>query len=460
MKAIRIMLMALLIMSGTVAQVRSQIFVGATEIDTSTVVTGLYTPWEILWGPDDHIWITERNGRISRLNPGTGSITELIFIDVHEWNEGGLLGMVLHPDFPELPYVYVVYNYQETTMKERLARYTYSNGELISPVTLLEGIAGAATHNGSRLVIDSNYKLYMTTGDSGNPSFSQDLSSLNGKVLRMNLDGSVPEDNPFQGSYIWSWGHRNAQGLVISPQGIMYSSEHGPSNDDEVNIIEKGRNYGWPEVMGYCSEPEELQFCSDSNVVEPIAAWTPTLAVAGTDFYHHTAIPEWENTLLVTSLKASVLTALSLSPDGRSVIMEEMYFEDWFGRLRDLCISPDGRIFLAVSNLDGRGDDRPGDDRIVEIAAKNSGPLEVRPGSEKDIGVYPNPVSGNEVQLQYSLEKEAQLRIYSQDGKEISRSILFPGNRQVSIQLPGTSGIYNLIISSQEGTRHLRVLKL
>jgi hypothetical protein len=240
----------------------------------------------------------------------------------------------------------------------------------------------------------------------------------------------------------------------------MYSSEHGPSNDDEVNIIEKARNYGWPEVMGYCSEPEELQFCSDSNVVEPIAAWTPTLAVAGTDFYHHAAIPEWKNSLLVTSLKASVLTALSLSTDGRSVIMEEMYFEDWFGRLRDLCISPDGRIFLAVSNLDGRGDDRPGDDRIVEIAAKNSGPLEIRPGSEGNIRVYPNPVSGNKVQLQYSLEKEAQLRIYSQDGKEISRSILFPGNRQVSIQLPETSGIYNLIISSQEGTSHLRVLKL
>ena len=235
--------------------------------------------------------------------------------------------MVLHPDFINNPYVFVVYNYLESSsIKERLVKYTYSNGELVSPVTLLEGIAGASNHNGSRLVIDADNKIYMTTGDAGNTSISQDLNSLNGKVLRLNLDGSVPEDNPFPGSYIWTWGHRNAQGLVISPAGIMYSSEHGPSSDDEVNIIEKGRNYGWPDVKGFCDGVSETQFCADSNVFEPIAAWTPTLAVAGTDFYDHNAIPEWKNSLLVTSLKASRVVALKLSQDGRSVIQEEAFF--------------------------------------------------------------------------------------------------------------------------------------
>jgi len=351
----------------------SQITIGTTEIDTNTIASNLDTPWEILWGPDDQIWMTERYGKISRLNPETGEITELVTLnDVHEEAESGLLGMVLHPDFANNPYVFVVYTYLElSNIKERLVKFTYSNGKLDSPVTLLEGVVGANRHDGSRLIIDDNEKLFMTTGEAATITYSQDLTSLNGKVLRMNLDGSVPLDNPFQGSYIWTWGHRNAQGLVISPKGIMYSSEHGPANDDELNIIEKGRNYGWYKVQGFCDDGSETQFCADSNVVEPIAAWTPTLAVAGTDYYNNNAIPEWKNSLLVTSLKAGKVVALKLHEDGRSVVQEEVFFENWWGRLRDICISPDGRIFIAVSNRDGRGTVHPGDDRIIEIVSLN-----------------------------------------------------------------------------------------
>lgn len=362
---------ALVILSGWYIESKSQVFIGTTQVDTSTVVSGLDTPWEILWGPDDYIWFTERSGKISRVHPGTGERTELISIgDVYEAGESGLLGMVLHPDFVHHPYVFVVYTYLESSsIKERLVRYTYADGSLDSPLTLLEGIDGAGNHDGSRLVIDAGQKLFMTTGDAGDGSQAQDLSSLSGKVLRLNLDGSVPDDNPIAGSYLWSWGHRNPQGLVISPKGIMYSSEHGPSSDDEVNILEKGRNYGWPTVRGYCDLVTETQFCADSNVVEPIAAWTPTAAVAGTDFYHVGGIPEWHNSLLVTTLKEAELLALQLSEDGKTVVGEDFYFDNWWGRLRDLCISPDGRVFLAVSNRDGRGTVRPGDDRIVEIAA-------------------------------------------------------------------------------------------
>jgi glucose/arabinose dehydrogenase len=394
------------------------------------------------------------------LNPETSEITELITIgDVNEQNEGGLLGMVLHPDFINNPYVFVVYNYIGSSgIEERLARYTYSNGELGLPVTLLEGIDGAGNHNGSRLVIDADQKLYMTTGDAANTSQSQDLNSLNGKVLRMNLDGSVPEDNPFPGSYVWSWGHRNAQGLVISPLGLMYSSEHGPSNDDEVNIIEKGRNYGWPNVEGFCDEPTETQFCADSNVVETIAAWTPTLAVAGADFYHHAAIPEWQNSLLVTTLKDGTLVVLKLSPDGRSVVSEELLFDYWWGRLRDICISPDGRVFLAVSNRDGRGTVQAGDDRIVELSSSFASDIHALASLE--FSVYPNPVSGTEFNMDYYIATEGTLIIYSQDGKEVSRNILSPENRHIQIQLPETSGLYNLILNNKEGISYKKILKL
>ena len=591
-KFVRVSGIAVVIFLGLNLNSMSQVYIGNTEIDTSTIVTNLQVPWEILWGPDDHIWLTERTGTISRLNPETSELTELITIeDVYARGECGLLGMVLHPDFITHPYVYVVYNYFESPdIKERLVRYTYSDGLLGSPFIMLDEITAASNHSGSRLVIDADQKLYMTTGDASDTSLPQDLSSLNGKVLRMNLDGSVPEDNPFPGSYVWTLGHRNPQGLVISPLGIMYSSEHGPSSDDEVNILEKGRNYGWPNVLGFCSEPGELQFCADSNIMEPIAAWTPTLAVAGTDFYSHVSIPEWQNSLLVTSLKASSVTALQLSPDGRTVLREDLFFQNWFGRLRDLCISPDGRVFLAVSNRDGRGTVRTGDDRIVEIVGLNTGQyctkeqtasicpgktynfngldisqpgyyldtitnveacdtivslylefydegalglddsltmslndtvaLSVDPGfysyqwnndpslnthsislvgsqlgqgtyyytlmvedvngcvlydttrviinqavgfyenTVLEFSVYPNPVSGNELNLNYSIESEARLMIYTQDGREIYRTTLYPANRHSKIRLPGTSGLYNLIIVSREGTKYVKVLKL
>ncbi len=369
-----LVLQFLIIIRFSALPIHSQVILDSTLLDTTIMASGLDTPWEILWGPDDHIWITERGGRVSRLDPETGELTELLTISgVHEQGESGLLGLGLHPNFPTEPHIFVVYNYlEDSRIRERLVRYTYSNGTISDPNTLLEGISGASTHNGSRIVIDANQKLYMTTGDASNPSLPQQLGSLNGKILRMNLDGTVPEDNPFPGSLVWSLGHRNPQGLVISPGGMIYSSEHGPSSDDEVNIIRKGRNYGWPDVRGFCEGATEEAFCADSNVVEPIAAWTPTLAVAGTDYYSGPAIPEWQNSLLVTSLKAGTLVSLKLSEDGMSVVSEEQHFAGWFGRLRDLCVAPDGRVFIAVSNRDGRGTLRQGDDRIVRITPRIS----------------------------------------------------------------------------------------
>jgi glucose/arabinose dehydrogenase len=361
--------------------------------------------------------------------------------------------MALHPDFFETPHVFLVYNYLDNSqIRERLVRYRYESGSLMDPVTLLEGIPGASNHNGSRLVIDTALKLFMTTGDAANTSTSQNLNSLNGKVLRLNLDGTVPDENPIQGSAVWSWGHRNPQGLVMAPSGILYSSEHGPSSDDEVNIIEKGRNYGWPTVKGFCDEPTELEFCADSNLVEPMAAWTPTLAVAGADFYSHTDIPSWNNAILVTSLKASRLVALKLSEDGRSVTEETPYFSNWFGRLRDLCISPSGDLYLAVSNRDGRGTVNPGDDRIIKISAvTNTTDLTGESEENGMLRIYPNPTGGNQLMIEYASSENAWVTVYNELGAKLVVEMIPPGQVRTQITLPSPAGLY--LIRVRDGQR-------
>ncbi len=348
---------------------------GVESIAHRDVITGLDTPWEIVWGPDDRLWVTERNGRISRIDPETGEQVVLTTIaDVYETSESGLLGMAVDRRNGATT-VYVVYTYRdaEEELRERLVRYDYNGTGLTNPRELLAGIPANGNHNGSRLVIVGD-KLFMTTGDAQESSSAQDLGSVSGKVLRMNLDGTPPADNPYAGSpsptnLIWTSGHRNAQGLAYAPNGIMYSSEHGPNSDDEINIIEKGRNYGWPEVEGYCDGGGEKEFCADSNVVEPIKAWTPTLAVCGLEYYGGEAIPAWRGGLLLASLKAGDLRLLRLGSDGRSIVEEKVYGSEEWGRLRDICVSPDGRVFVGTSNRDGRGNPRDGDDRIVEIVA-------------------------------------------------------------------------------------------
>jgi glucose/arabinose dehydrogenase len=349
------------------------------QFQTRDVVDSLDTPWEILWGPDDWIWMTERGGRISRVDPETGEQQVLVRIaDVHEQSESGLLGMALHPSFADTPFVYVVYNYSNGGgIAEKLVRYRYDGAALVEPTILLQSIPGYPTHNGSRLLVTPDRKLLMTTGDAQNQPGAQNHMMIVGKTLRLNLDGSAPADNPWPGApspanLLWTTGHRNAQGLAWGPNGILYSSEHGPNNDDEINILERARNYGWPNVHGYCNTSAEQAFCSDSNVVEPIRAWTPTLAVAGLEYYPHTAIAEFANALLVTTLKESDLRVLRMSADGRQVTSEQTYLNGVYGRLRDITISPDGRVFIATSNRDGRAPanfPKRADDRIVELSA-------------------------------------------------------------------------------------------
>ncbi len=355
--------------------------VGAGSPVVATVVAdSLDVPWEITWGADGWLWFTEQRGTVNRLNPQTGERRVLLQLtDVLYQKSQGLLGMALHPDFEKHPSVYLDYTYlrPDSAMSSKLVRYTYEKNTLIHPQILLQDIPGRKFHNGARLVITPDEKLFLSTGEAGNPKAAQDIRSLSGKILRMNLDGTVPGDNPVRGSLVWSWGHRNPQGLVLSPNGTLYESEHGPDNDDEVNLIRKGRNYGWPDAMGFCDLESEKRYCTDSAVAEPLLAWSSIIAPSGMVFYNHDAIPEWKNSLIMGSLKNQSLRVLQLNGSGDRILTEKIYFPKVFGRIRDVCVSPAGDVYLVTSNRDWHPRffpvlydqfPRPSDDRIIRLS--------------------------------------------------------------------------------------------
>ena len=434
----------------------AQVMIGTQAVDTATIIGKLHVPWEILWGPDDHIWFTERNGQVRRLNPVTKTSKIILkMTDVVQQSESGLLGMALHPNFNDSAFVYLVYNYlSSSVIKERLVRYTYSSDTLTDRIVLLDNVSGNGNHNGSRLLITPDRKILMTTGDAQNTSVSQNNASISGKILRLNLDGSIPADNPVSGRLFWSKGHRNAQGIVLGPNGILYSSEHGPNNDDELNIIKKGGNYGWPTVEGFCNAPTEIQFCQDSNAVEPIYAWTPTLAVAGIDYYNSTAIQEWNKCILMTTLKEADLRVLQLNAAGDSVIKSTTYFNNWFGRLRDVCVAPNGDVYIATSNRDGRAVSpfpRPIDDRIIKITPATISGSPIINSKKKEINLSPNPLSEQTlITITHAGNEDYDFKVYNLLGEEIQQ-IRMKGNSPAVFyrnQLP--KGMYLYRVFSED----------
>ena len=367
-----------------------------TEYD---LVTGLQVPWEILWGPDDMIWSTTRPGDVFRIDPETGAYTNVLTLNVYGGNgaEPGLLGMAMHPDWENTPKVYLVYNAGTSwsNVTERLSVFDWNGSQLVNEEILLT-VDGGGIHNGSRLIILPDNTILMSTGDTGDGgASSQNLNSDNGKMLRINLDGSVPEDNPWPGSYSYSWGHRNSQGLCLGPDGTIYSSEHGQSNWDEFNIIEAGRNYGWPVVEGNCGGSSEMEFCEEFDVREPLRSWAPCIAVSGID-YNHPAIPAWNNCILLSVLgglgaQYERLSILHLSEDGQEVLSEDQYFSEFNQRVRDICVNPySGAVYMALNgpSYPGSGPNiikefRPGvNDGISTIASQLVDAL-----------IYPNPSS-------------------------------------------------------------------
>ncbi len=429
--------------------VHAQITLDQTTVDTTTILSGIDIPWEILWGPDNHIWMTERYGRISRVNPNTGAQQVLIGLtDVLATGESGLLGMVLHPNFVDTPWVYVAYTYlQGSAIRERILRLNYnpSTATLSRADTLLEGIPGASTHNGCRLLITPDRKLLFTTGDAQNQAAAQNRASLSGKVLRMNLDGSLPADNPDPASPLWSLGHRNVQGMVLHPNGKIYLSEHGPNTDDEINILYRNRNYGWPDVSGPCDAQSEQFFCFTNGVVEPIAWWTPTIAPSDLLWYDHPAIPELQNRLLLTTLKNKRIYSLELSASGDSVIGQRQWFNNAFQRIRDICTDEEGNIFVAT-NGQNWNNDAPFTHRIVKI----SNPAFVPTGFKGQrinlaVRVYGNKLSPESRLLAEESALGAQVLLYDATGRLLKNHLLTETTLTIGAWSLN-SGVYQLIV--------------
>jgi aldose sugar dehydrogenase len=320
----------------------------ASVFRVETVVSGLDTPWDMAWGPDGELWATERGGRVVRVDVSKRRLTEVGRVEgVTEVGESGLMGMAFHPDFAREPWIYLAHSYGDrSAVRNRLIRLRYENGRLGRMQVLLHDIPGRLNHNGSRLVIGPDRLLYMTMGEAGQRSQAQDRNSLGGKILRLTLDGKPAPGNPF-GNYVWSFGHRNPQGLVFRGD-VLYSAEHGPDESDEVNRIERGRNYGWPDVSGVC-EGGEVKFCERNSVVPPIATYTPTIGIAGLDFYDATLIPGWKGSLLYAALRGTRLGRIKLSSDGRTAESEEHLLVGEYGRLRDVLVGRDGSVYIATS---------------------------------------------------------------------------------------------------------------
>lgn len=366
-------LLTALIMLGISEQMIAQ--KSLSDLIIRPVITKIQVPWEMRWGPDGWLWTSGIEGRILRINPDNGETETMFETKVTRNAESGMHGFdIVTNDIGETR-IYVSYTYTESsTIYLRIIRLDYNQmtRTLENPSTIIEKIGAGTTHSGCRVKYMPDNTLMITAGDGRiQPQPSQNISSWSGKTLRINLDGTFPIDNPHPNSPVWSWGHRNHQGLCIGKNGTIYSSEHGETTEDEVNILTKGANYGWPRVEGYCNLATEKKFCQDSNVREPIAGFSPTLGLAGMEYNEGTKFPDWNNALLLLSLKGNSLHVLHLNDKGDSVI-NRTNINMGLGRLRSVCISPQGRVFIGRSQGDHYGTNNQNENGVYELISKLS----------------------------------------------------------------------------------------
>jgi quinoprotein glucose dehydrogenase len=337
------------------------------DLRVETWITGLEVPWAIAFLSPARALVTERPGRVRLIENGALVGEPYLVVDAENVGEGGLMGITAHPGYPDQPYIYIMYTYREgTTLYNKVERYEDRGRSAVFDRLIIERIPGARFHNGGRIAFGPDGLLYITAGENFQAELAQDLDSLGGKILRLTPDGEVPEDNPFDGSPIYTYGHRNPQGLAWHPEtGDLFSSEHGPSGEfglrghDMVNVIRKGENYGWPRVIGEVNDP---------NYEDPLILWKQTTPPAGMAF--------WQGQLYLASLRARTLLRIELSHsgDGYEVQSIERLFNDGsesrYGRLRAVVVGPDGALYVGTSNRDGRGRPQEGDDRILRIRSR------------------------------------------------------------------------------------------
>ena len=326
------------------------------EVGRSVIATGLEVPWGFAFLPDGDAIFTERDsGRLLRMD-ASGNVEEVQTLPTRGYGEGGSLGLAVSPGYGRDGYVYVYYT---TGEDNRVVRFRL--GE--EPEPILTGIPFNTYHDGGRIAFGPDGMLYVATGDAGDPASSQDRGSLGGKILRLTPDGGVPQDNPFPGSLVYSYGHRNVEGLAWDEGGRLYASEFGQDAFDEVNLIRPGENYGWPEFEGDGGEEAEA-----AGFVNPVTTWpTSEASPSGAEVLKDGTIPQWEGDLFVAALRGQRLWRLELGPDGRVVGRVEL-LRDEVGRIRNVMQAPDGSLWVTTSNRDGRGSPAPRDDRIIRLA--------------------------------------------------------------------------------------------
>ncbi|MED1915036.1 PQQ-dependent sugar dehydrogenase [Bacillus thuringiensis] len=325
------------------------------------VADQLDVPWAMDIAADGRIFFTERPGRVRVIQSGKLLREPLISFPAPfiSEGEGGLLGLVLDPDFVNNHYLYVYHTYKEGEATfNRVLRLREVNHAAQIDKVLLDKIPGSSIHNGGRIKIGPDQRLYITTGDAHEPMLAQDRASLAGKILRINLDGTIPADNPFSGSPVYSYGHRNPQGIAWYPDtGILYSSEHGQIAHDEINRIEPGANYGWPVISG----EQQKEGMKTPLLQSGDTTWAPS----GMTFVSK---GPWKGQLLVANLRGKQLQKISLDATRPDTVLETAtFFQDEFGRLRDVVEGKGGTLYLLTNNRDGRGDPREGDDKIIRL---------------------------------------------------------------------------------------------
>jgi glucose/arabinose dehydrogenase len=335
------------------------------NLKVETIAENLQVPWAIAFSPDDRIFFTERGGSVRVIENGVLLQEPVLTLNVGRV-EGGLLGLALDPEFEKNHHVYIYYTYSEIlSTYNRVSRFTENDNKLSNEFVLIDKIPGAAVHDGGRMRFGPDNMLYITTGDAANAPLAQDLSSLAGKILRINSDGTIPDNNPFLGSVVYSYGHRNPQGLDWEPTtGKLVVTEHGPSGErgfahDEINIVEAGKNYGWPNIVGDQTDPKYISPLFHTGDT----AWAPSGAI----FYNSDKIPELKGKYLVANLRGTHLHVFEIDTEQGKILSDESLFSGQFGRLRDINVGNDGYLYLLTSNRDGRGSPAPNDDRILKI---------------------------------------------------------------------------------------------